>query len=54
MMDKKSSEGIPCTYCDKDALPGTDPPVCEEHKAMGETKQASEHEPETLKELENG
>ena len=31
MMEKKSSENIPCTYCDKDALPGTNPPVCKEH-----------------------
>lgn len=32
MMDKQSNLHIPCTYCDKDALPNTDPPVCEEHR----------------------
>jgi hypothetical protein len=46
-MEKRSNEGIPCTYCDADALPGTNPPVCEEHL---HTKTASD-EPKTLKEL---
>lgn len=46
-MEKNSSEHIPCTYCSRDALPQTDPPVCEEHL---HTKTASE-EPTTLKEL---
>ena len=48
MMDKRSNEDIQCTYCDNNALPNTDPPVCEKHK---NTKQASA-EPTTLKELE--
>ena len=48
-MDKRSSENIPCTYCNADALPDTYPPVCEEHL---HTKQASDDsEPATLKEL---
>lgn len=46
-MEKKSNEGIPCTYCSQDALAGTNPPVCEDHLT---TKTASE-EPKTLKEL---
>lgn len=50
-MDKNSSENKPCTYCDAEAIPGTYPPVCEEHKNV---KKASENEePSTLKELEN-
>lgn len=49
-MDKCSAEGRPCTFCGKDALPGTDPAVCQEHLL---TKEASENkEPTTLKELE--
>lgn len=48
MMDKKSNEHIVCTYCTKDALPDTDPPVCEDHQG---TKIAS-GEATTLKELE--
>lgn len=48
-MDKNSAEHVPCTYCDKDAIPETYPPVCEEHKNI---KQASDDsEPSTLKEL---
>lgn len=54
MMNKNSAEGKPCTYCGKDALPGTNPPVCSEH--LMQSKEASvqqeEKEPETLKELE--
>jgi len=50
-MDKNSAEHIPCTYCSKDALINTYPPVCEEHL---NTKQASDNsEPTTLKELES-
>lgn len=48
MMDKRSNENKLCTYCTKEALPNTDPPVCEDHE---NTKQASA-EPTTLKELE--
>jgi len=48
-MDKNSSEHKVCIYCDADALPGTEPPVCEEHK---NTKQASET-PVNLKDLES-
>lgn len=47
-MNKTSSEGVTCTYCCNDAIPDTDPPVCQEHLLV---KQAS-GEPETLKELE--
>jgi hypothetical protein len=51
-MDKNSAEGKVCTFCNKDALPGTDPAVCSDH--LMQTKEASEEEkkPETLKELE--
>ena len=49
-MDKRSSEGKPCVKCGELALPGTNPPLCEEHL---KTKQASsDDEPATLKELE--
>ena len=51
MMEKKSSENIPCTYCDKDARPGTNPPVCKEHLDGPLNKEAAEG-PSTLKELE--
>ena len=51
-MEKNSAEGKVCTFCGKDALPGTDPAVCEEH--ILQTKEASsEDKPaETLKELD--
>ena len=53
-MEKKGKEGIVCTYCDKPALPDTDPPVCVEcetmHKhATEEDQQESNHR--SLKEL---
>lgn len=48
-MDKNSAEHIPCTYCEKDALPDTYPPVCEEHKNI--KKASADDEPTTLKEL---
>lgn len=48
-MDKHSSENIPCTYCENDALPDTYPPVCEEHKNI--KKASAADEPSTLKEL---
>ena len=49
-MDKCSAEGKVCTYCGKDALPGTDPAVCQDHLL---TKEASEEkEIDTLKKLE--
>ena len=53
-MDKNSAQGKPCTFCGKDALPGTDPAVCEEHLMSqgSQTKEATEKEPTTLKELE--
>lgn len=47
-MRKISSEGIPCTYCGKPALPGTEPPVCKEHFEMRKNASA---DPSTLKEL---
>lgn len=49
-MNKRSSEGVPCTYCDNLAVPGTEPPVCEEHLKLH--KQASA-KPATLKELDS-
>lgn len=49
-MRKVSSEQIPCTYCEKQALPNTDPPVCEEHEKL--KKSATDEEQKTLKELE--
>lgn len=48
MMDKTGKEHLVCTYCDKDALPNTDPPVCKDHIMV---KKASP-EASTLKELE--
>ena len=48
-MAKHSSENIPCTYCENDALPDTYPPVCEEHKNI--KKASADDEPSTLKEL---
>jgi hypothetical protein len=58
MMDKQSKLNIPCTYCDKDALPDTDPPACAEHKDMAALKKKAsesggkrECEHDTLKEL---
>lgn len=48
-MLKKNGKFLPCTYCDKTALPDTDPPVCEEHKKI--KKKASKGK--TIKELES-
>ena len=50
MMIKTGKMGIKCTYCDAEALPDTEPPVCEEHKEL--RKEASA-EATTLKELQN-
>lgn len=51
MMDKKGNEGIPCTYCDEQAVPGTDPPACEKHAGLN--KKAGDAPPDTLKELDS-
>lgn len=54
-MDKQSNQNIPCTWCDRPALPNTDPPACEVHQKdppKYQEKTASEH-PLTLKELDN-
>jgi len=51
-MMKRSSENVPCTYCDRDALPGTEPPVCEACMGDGLGKKASAEGPVTLKEVE--
>lgn len=48
MMDKNAAEHLLCIYCDKEALPDTDPPVCADHIKLD--KKASE--PATIKELE--
>ncbi len=53
-MDKNSAEGKVCTFCNKDALPGTDPAVCEDHLTQTKEASSSEEKPaETLKELES-
>ena len=49
MMNKNSALNIPCIHCDNNAIPGTNPPVCEEHQEL--TKKGSK-EASTLKELE--
>lgn len=59
MMDKKSNEHIPCTWCDRDAEPGTIPPRCRFHMVNTvfvedkQDKRASEDDDgaNTLKEL---
>ena len=52
MMEKNSNENIVCAYCDKDAIPGTNPPVCEDHISHTQEKKASaETEANSLKEL---
>lgn len=48
----KNGKLLPCTYCDKVAIPGSDPPVCEDHKDAPMKKKASEG-PSTMKELES-
>lgn len=50
IMKKISSKNIPCTYCEADAVPETDPPVCVKHEKL--VKQAKK-EGKTLKELES-
>lgn len=51
MMDKNSAQGMPCSKCNKDALPGTNPPCCEDHLL---DKQATEgDDAKTLKELDS-
>lgn len=51
-MMKNSAENVPCTYCDNDAVPGTEPPVCQEHMELVK-KSAEDTGPETLKEMLN-
>lgn len=51
-MDKNSSQGAVCIYCDKDAVYGTYPPVCADHVNNTQDKKASgDNEPSSLKEL---
>lgn len=50
MMNKNSALNIPCTHCDQPAIPGTNPPVCEDHKEL--VKKGSK-EASNLKELDN-
>lgn len=54
-MEKKGKEGIVCTYCDKPAIPDTDPPVCADcqmiHKEAQDAAQESEPSSRSLKEL---
>ena len=45
----KNGKFLQCTYCEKQALPNTEPPVCEEHNKL-DKKAASQ--PKTLKELD--
>ena len=45
----KNGKFLQCTYCEKQALPDTEPPVCEEHNKL--QKKASD-KPKTLKELD--
>ena len=45
----KNGKFLQCTYCQKQALPNTEPPVCEEHNKL--RKKASH--PKTLKELDS-
>lgn len=54
-MIKKSNERIPCTMCSNDAVPGSSPPLCEEHADNGKglQKLAEDDKPKTLKELSN-
>lgn len=57
-MNKNSAEGKICTFCEREALPGTDPAVCEEHllsknATVAADKEGESEEPTTLKELEN-
>ena len=53
MMNKRSSEGVPCTYCDNTAVAGTEPPMCEQCLKDGLKKDASaDNKPNTLKELD--
>lgn len=54
-MDKKGNEHIPCTLCDEDALPGTNPPMCAKHvkEQLDKKASAAPEKPATLKELDN-
>lgn len=56
MMEKKSNERIPCTLCDNDAVPGTNPPLCADCLQKQLDKKATaapeKDEPSTLKELD--
>ena len=36
-MDKNGKLGMRCTYCERPAVPDTDPPVCSEHADMDKT-----------------
>lgn len=49
MMDKRGTVGRRCAFCTRDALQGTDPPMCSEHSKLD--KKASKT-PKTLAELD--
>ena len=50
-MKKTSSKGIPCLYCERDAVPGSDPPTCSYHGKLLK-KAGLGGSPKTLKELD--
>jgi|BioPla2DNA2_1021312.scaffolds.fasta_scaffold01400_21 hypothetical protein len=49
-MRKQGTVGRRCAKCPKDAIPGTDPPLCKEHIDMSKTADAG---PSTLAELDS-
>lgn len=54
-MKKNSSENQVCAWCDKPAIPGTNPPACRDHIDKPLDKKASDEQekPENLKQLES-
>ena len=50
-MKKKSNQGLPCIFCERDAVPNSDPPMCEHHMKL-DKKAGLRRYPKTLKELD--
>ena len=51
-MIKNGKQNIVCTYCQRDAVSGTYPPVCAEHNKLDKKASSKSSDATTIKELE--
>jgi len=47
-MEKTGKDHIVCVKCSREAIPGTNPPVCMEHSKL---EKKAEEEPKTIREF---